>query len=130
MILSVRLDYTKCKNEQQFKMLYIKEWNKGESTYFCIETEETIKGFPDVLSINKKTQTAFFQEFKYTQNGKIKFQPTQPSFYKAHADLNIAVVAYNWLTDKVHIFSVKELFKNGSPYQMNDKAEVDLRRAE
>ena len=45
-------------------------------------------------------------------------------------DLNISVAAYNYMTDKVHIFKVKELFKDGSPYQINDKAEVDLRRAE
>ena len=41
MILEVKLDYTKCKNEQQFKKLYIKEWSKGYYKYFCIETEET-----------------------------------------------------------------------------------------
>lgn len=130
MILDVKLDYTKCKNEQQFKMLYIKEWNKGGFHHFCIETEETIKGFPDVLSVDKATGKAYFYEFKFTQNGKIKFQPTQPSFYKKYTDLTIGIVAYNYLTNKVHIFSVKELFKDGSPYQINDKAEVDLRRAE
>lgn len=130
MILDVKLDYTKCKNEQQFKKLYIKEWSKGAYKYFCIETEETIKGFPDVLCINKITQNASFIEFKFTQTGKIKFQPTQPAFYRSNMDLNISVAAYNYMTDKVHIFKVKELFKDGSPYQINDKAEVDLRRAE
>ena len=110
MILDVKLDYTKCKNEQQFKKLYIKEWSKGYYKYFCIETEETIKGFPDVLCINRNTQNASFIEFKFTQTGKIKFQPTQPAFYRNNMDLNISVAAYNCTTDKVHIFKEKELF--------------------
>ena len=58
MILEVKLDYTKCKNEQQFKKLYIKEWSKGYYKYLWIETDETIKGFADGLCINKSTQSA------------------------------------------------------------------------
>lgn len=131
MILPNTADYSKCKDEQSFKMLFLKSApNKKDFYMFCIETEETIKGFPDVLCINKETDKASFEEFKYTKTGKIKFQPTQPSFYKKYNTLPIAVVAYNAKTNKVHWFLTNELFNKESPYYMNEKAEVDLSKAE
>lgn len=127
MILKTDVDYSKCKNEQEFKMLFIKSApNKNQFYNFCIETEETVKGFPDVLCIHKETDLASFEEFKYTKTGKIKFQPTQPAFYKKYNDLPITIVAYDAKTDKVHTFMTYELFDRNSPYCMNEKAEVDL----
>ena len=61
---------------------------------------------------------------------KIKFQPTQPSFYKKYCHLPIKVIAYNAKTDKVHTFMTYELFMKASPYYMNERAEVDLNKAE
>ena len=40
------------------------------------------------------------------------------------------VIAYNAKTDKVHSFMTNELFMKESPYCMNEKAEVDLCKAE
>ena len=131
MILKTDVDYSKCKNEQEFKMLFIKLAKNQKDFYtFCIETEETVKGFPDVLCIHKETGVAYFEEFKYTKTGKIKFQPTQPAFYKKYNDLPITIVAYDAKTDKVHMFRTNELFMKASPYYMNEKAEVDLCKAE
>lgn len=131
MILPNTADFTKCKDEQQFKMLFLKHIpNKEAFNCFCIETEETVKGFPDVLCIHKETDLASFEEFKYTKTGKIKFQPTQPAFYKKYNDLPIIVIAYNAKTNKVHTFMTNELFMKASPYYMNERAEVDLNKAE
>lgn len=131
MILQNTVDYSKCKNEQEFKMLFLKHIpNKEAFNHFCIETEETVKGFPDVLGIHKETYATSFMEFKYTKTGKIKFQPTQPAFYKKYKDLDIIVIAYNAKTDKVHSFMTNELFMKESPYYMNERAEVDLCKAE
>ena len=131
MILPNTADYSKCKDEQSFKMLFLKHIpNKEAFNHFCIETEETVKGFPDVLCIHKETDLASFEEFKYTKTGKIKFQSTQPAFYKKYKDLAIMVIAYNAKTDKVHTFMTNELFDKNSPYYMNEKAEVDLNKAE
>lgn len=131
MILPNTADYSKCKNEQEFKMLFLKHIpNKEAFNHFCIETEETVKGFPDVLGIHKETYVASFMEFKYTKTGKIKFQPTQPAFYKKYTNLVINVIAYNAKTDKVHAFITEDLFDKGSLYYMNEKAEVDLNKAE
>jgi hypothetical protein len=98
--------------------------------FFCIETEETVKGFPDAIQIAKRDRTCTFYEFKYTKTGKIKFQPTQPAFYKAHPDLKIRVVAYNAKTNCLHHFETSLLFNKDSRYCMNEKAEVDLNKAE
>lgn len=123
--------FNTCRNEQEFKMKFIKNAsNKDNFHAFCIETEETVKGFPDVMCIRKDNNEVSFEEFKFTKTGKIKFQPTQPSFYKKYVSLFILIVAYNAKTDTVHTFSPALLFDKESPYCMNEKAEVDLCKAE
>lgn len=123
--------YSKCQNEQQFKMAWLKRY-EGQYGYtrFPIETEETIKGFPDVLCVNNCDSHCYFIEFKFTKTGKIKFQPTQPAFYKAHPRLAIKVLAYNAKTEAVHEFVTDCLFDKDSKYYINEKAEVDLTKAE
>lgn len=89
-----------------------------------------MKGFPDVMSVCRETTKSIFFEFKFTKTGKIKFQPTQPAFYKAHSDMNIWIVAFNRKTGNVHEFYAKELFNNKSAYRLNLKAEVNLNKVE
>lgn len=125
----MEIDYSDCKNEQQFKMKYIKnELKRMYRHVFCIETEETIAGFPDVLVLDYLGKATFF-EFKYSSSGgKIKFQPTQPAFYRKHPDLDIYVVAYNKKTSSVVTFSSQTLStkQNEGTFYMNEKAEVQL----
>lgn len=131
MVIESKVNYSKCKNEQEFKKLFLKSAkNKQDFYIFCIETEETVRGFPDVLCITKSEDKASFEEFKYTKTGKIKFQSTQPAFYKKYSTLPIIVVAYNAKTDKIHCFKTHELFDKESPYYMNVNSEVDLNKAE
>ena len=124
------ISYLGCQNEQQFKMKWLKAHELSKIVPFCIETEETVKGFPDVLCIDKVTKQVHFLEFKFTKSGKIKFQPTQPAFYKKHYYLPIKIVAYNAKTLTVHYIMKEDLFQESSAYKMNEKAEVDLRKAE
>lgn len=129
-----KLDFFDCKDEQKFKMKYIREVLKPQfSRVFCIETEETVRGFPDVMCLEYKsaplfTTPALFVEFKYSNaQGKIKFQPTQPAFYKANNEvMHIMIVAYNKKTNKVHCFTTSCLFNKDDRYHMNEKAEVQL----
>lgn len=123
-ISDVNDTYAGCENEQQFKKLYcvteLKKQNSGQKI-FNIETEETVAGFPDVMelvtiSAGSCTQ-AFFYEFKISDlSGSIKFQPTQPAFYKYNSELPIEVVAYNRLSKRVHLFRTNEIFDKNSPY--------------
>lgn len=129
-----KLDFSDCKNEQQFKMKYIREVLKPQfERIFCIETEETVRGFPDVMCLEGSTKSflltrASFFEFKYSNaQGKIKFQPTQPAFYRANNEvMHIMIVAYNKKANKVHEFTASCLFNKDSPFCLNEKAEVDL----
>lgn len=121
--------YAKCKDEQSFKMMWLKENQSGEHYRFCIETEETVKGFPDVMEINKRSSVTCFLEFKFTKTGRIKFQPTQPAFYKSHPEMKIYIIAYNAKTKNLHLFQSGLLFSDGV-CKMNEKAEVDLCKVE
>ena len=125
-ISNVSDTYAGCANEQQFKKLYctteLKKQSSGQKI-FNIETEETVAGFPDVMELwtanlqaGSCTQ-AFFYEFKISDlSGSIKFQPTQPAFYKYNPELPIKVVAYNRFSKRVHVFSTNEIFDKSSPY--------------
>lgn len=124
------MNYNKCKNEQDFKMAWFRRFKRYYADMFCIETEETVGGFPDVMALGYNQQAHFF-EFKYTKTGKIKFQPTQPAFYKAHDTMDIEVIAL-WVDVSgvyTYQFSVKKLFEKGSPFEMNERGEVDLHHA-
>lgn len=122
-------DFSDCKNEQQFKMKYIKTMFKPfYDRVFCIETEETVKGFPDVMCLSGTK--AYFFEFKYSNaQGKIKFQPTQPAFYRLNNKyMHIWIVAYNKKTNTVVQFPAgcMSCNKEGAQYYINEKAEVQL----
>lgn len=122
------MKFSDCKTEQAFKMLYVKTVLKPIYQYvFCIETEETIKGFPDVMCITKEGKVRFF-EFKYTHSNKIKFQPTQPAFYRQCPDLDVWVIAYKAKTDEIVEFPVWDMStkKGEKKYFLDERAEVQL----
>ena len=124
MICNVTDTYLTCKDEQDFKKLYCiaelkKKYQDCVQRIFCIETEETVAGFPDVMELLiDRTIRAHFYEFKFSdRRGNIKFQPTQPAFYKMYPEMEICVVAYNCVSKRVHLFSTNEIFDKDSPYR-------------
>lgn len=127
--------YVNCKYEQDFKMRFIKETFKPVRyrKVFCIETEETIAGFPDVMMLtcsNCGNKAEFF-EFKFSNSkGVIKFQPTQPPFYRKNPEMGVIVVAYNQKTKVLHIFPASDIFDKNSRYAMNPRAEINLCKVE
>ena len=135
------MGYSECRSEQEFKMEWIRRNKDKFLKLFCIETEETVDGFPDVLAIReadsfdaegnkkRKVQTVTFIEFKFARNGWIKFRPSQPAFYKANKELDIEVCALCEHKGKfyIHGFYVSELFRESSMYKMNDKNMVNLK---
>lgn len=115
--------YLTCKEEQDFKKLYCvteikKKYENTVQKIFNIETEETVAGFPDVMELLiDSTIRAHFYEFKFSDNrGNIKFQPTQPAFYKRNPEMEICIIAYNCVSKRVHLFRTKEIFDKDSPY--------------
>ena len=114
--------------ESDFKKAVVDNWKSTHAyaSVFCIESEETVPGFPDVLAIGHTQKTELF-EFKASDaKGIIKFQRTQPLFYKNNMNLDITVAAYN-NKDGTHIyFPVLSLFCKGDGYCLNSKNEVQL----
>ena len=115
--------YLTCRDEQEFKKLYCvteikKRYHITVQKIFNIETEETVAGFPDVMELLiDSTIRAHFYEFKFSdRRGNIKFQPTQPAFYKRNPEMEICVVAYNCVSKRVHLFRTNEIFDKESPY--------------
>lgn len=131
-ISNVSDDFVKCVDEQAFKKLYCslrlrhKELkNQKNQKIFCIETEETVAGFPDVMELFTSSSCAMavhFYEFKASDRyGNIEFQPTQPAFYKSNEDLKVRVIAYNRKSHRVHTFSASEIFNKDSPYHTTNR---------
>jgi hypothetical protein len=82
--------------EAQLKADVIFQWNKclNGITHLQIETEETEPGFPDVLSLQPSGYR--LTEFKVSdRNGVVKFQKSQPRFYRWHPDLVIDIMAWD-----------------------------------
>ena len=82
------------KTEAAFKSWFVDVLRGDGGTPFCIETEETEPGFPDVLEI--KGGKAVLYEMKLAnKKGIFKMQKTQPLFYKKHQNLQIYVVIWD-----------------------------------
>lgn len=132
-------EYSKCSNEQQFKMACIRNMKKqnlinkiDNVSLFCIETEETVLGFPDVMQLTctKDKNVCEFYEFKFSNDkGWIHFQPAQPAFYRMNPGMKITVVAYNKQTKNVHVFDAHET-SNISSYYCPELGRVNLTTAE
>ena len=122
------MKYEQCLTEQQFKMEWIRRHKKEYIAVFPIETEETVKGFPDVLAIhefNKDVQTPYLLEFKKARNGVVEFQSTQPAFYKANPKLYIYMIALVKYEAKTYVISLPSQIVMDC---LKGKTRLDLRR--
>ena len=127
------MKWADCKTEQAFKMEWIRRHKSDSAKYFCIETEETIKGFPDVLAVVRGAlnhQFPKFFEFKKARKGWIEFQPTQPAFYKANRELDISIIALVENKGKHYIVSFPAIWllsDDLSYYGLKGGLRLDLR---
>lgn len=118
------MKYSECRTEQAFKMEWIRQHRKDFTDIFCIETEETVKGFPDVLTLDENG-LAQFAEFKRARKGIIHFQPTQPAFYKSHPNMLISVIS---LVENKGKFYVVTLPVQVVMAELNSTLQLDLRK--
>ena len=116
------------KNEKEFKRYLMNNLKdtKNLLALFEIETEETLLGSPDVLAITRENRAVLY-EFKYSnKQGVIKFQPTQPAFYKANKELDIEIIALDTRFNNYHIIQACELFTEKGRYKISDTGKVKL----
>jgi len=65
---------------------------------------------PDLLIVDSKDR-AIFIEVKYARKGVITFKKTQLPWYKRHGNLCIGILAYNDLTENVHLINSKFILR-------------------
>ena len=102
------------KDEEAFKAALLAKWRKNNNSiyYFEIENEEKEPGMPDVLAMpfTPLKTPAWFYEFKISDdNGFIKFEKSQPLFYKRYKNLVIRIIAWDKRHNRIIIIDVKEL---------------------
>lgn len=109
--------------EQEFKEYDLKRLIRSNShlDYICIETEETCAGFPDVIVTDRSLfDPTTYMEYKVSDSdGVIKFQRSQPIFYKKHSHLDVLIVAYNNKTGHRVAFTKDKLFDVDSPFYLS-----------
>lgn len=127
----IYVESMKCraKNEQEFKMFFLRKNSIDYDSYFCIETEETCVGFPDVMVLWKDSEIPTFYEFKYAKkDGTIKFQKTQPSFMRKNGKkMRIRIVAYDAEEGKVYNIPSDYLFGESAQRSVEPDGTFDLR---
>ena len=121
------------KSEQEYKMNKIRELcsNPVISTdYVLVESPLTASGFPDLLlqrvhpSGKKKY---YFIEFKISdESGAIKFQNTQPAYYRRHSTFPFLIFAFNRKTGREVHFTTKALFNPSHKYYLNNTLRLRL----
>jgi hypothetical protein len=122
-------------SEAKFKAAIIKLW-KSEGIFdeiFCIETEETEPGFPDVMvKLNDQEVYKFF-EFKVSDaKGLIEFTKNQPRFYLFHRGMDIQVLAldnrvpFDKDSRSMVMFPVSKIFEKGGQFELSDRRQVQL----
>ena len=100
--------YSACRNELEFKKKNLKDWFSNKKFFsFCIETAQTIWGFPDVLVFDREQEKTYYIEYKFTNTGIIKFQPTQIAFFKKYKGLGVICISYNKKNKNVYVFDVE-----------------------
>lgn len=83
--------------EERFKQDALRAWRNLRDgwSYFCIESPGTADGFPDVLAVSDRGRYQLF-EFKVSDSeGCVRFQKTQPLFYKKNAGLTMFILAWD-----------------------------------
>jgi len=89
--------------EKQIEPDIIKELLRVFPEVFPIESEETVRGFPDILAESTEN-TAYHFELKVVHpDGTVRFERSQPVFYRRNWRLNILCLLYQ---DKDHIYIV------------------------
>lgn len=115
------------KQESEFKAETIKRWlDIGHfDRVFCIESDETVPGFPDCLCHDDDGFHLY--EFKSSdERGDIKFKKTQPRFYLQNKCIDVAIIAFDNRNGKTHVFPASDLFDASSQYRISKSFTVRL----
>ena len=109
-------------DEAAFKNKYISIVRNDKDRFKeILAIENTVEpGMPDLILVDNKDRS-YFVEVKYAKKGIISFKKTQIPWYRRHQHMNISVLAYNDLTQNIHVIDASVILL---------KAETTLYRLE
>ena len=99
--------------EKEFSKLVVTQLRKHFNTVFSIETEETVKGFPDIM-VMPDLNKAVFLELKVGTK-YIQLQHTQLAFAKLHKEMSIGLCFFNQITRDIYFLLDIKTLENIKP---------------
>lgn len=105
--------------EKEFSRWLLTQLRKHFRTAFSIETEETVKGFPDIMVVSAGSKAAFMELKIGTKY--IQLQHTQLAFAKLHEEMIIGLCIFNQTTGSIYFLPDIKKLENIKPAKTTDK---------
>lgn len=107
------------RTEKEFSRWLVAQLRKHFNTVFSIETEETVKGFPDIMIMPTLNKTVFM-ELKVGLKD-IQLQHTQLAFAKRHKEMSIGLCIFNQDTGSIYFLPDIKRLEEIKPAKVTDK---------
>lgn len=107
------------RTEKEFSRWLVAQLRKHFNTVFSIETEETVKGFPDIFVMSSSEKVVFI-ELKVGTTF-IHLQHTQLAFAKRHKEMSIGLCIFNQDTGSIYFLPDIKRLEEIKPAKVTDK---------
>lgn len=107
------------RTEKEFSSWLVSQLRKHFNTVFSIETEETVKGFPDIMIMPTLNKVAFM-ELKVGSHD-IHLQHTQLAFAKRHKEMSIGLCVFDQAPGSIYFLPDIKMLEKIKPAKTTDK---------
>lgn len=107
------------RTEKEFSKWLVAQLRIHFKTVFSIETEETVKGFPDIMVIPTLNKASFIELKVGTKH--IHLQHTQLAFAKRHEEMSIGLCIFNQDTRNIYFLPDIKKLEEIKPSKVTDK---------
>lgn len=107
------------RTEKEFSGWLVAQLRRHFNSVFSIETEETVKGFPDIMVVSAGSRAAFIELKVGTQY--IHLQHTQLAFAKRHEEMTIGLCVFNQSTRSIYFLPDIKMLEKIKPAKTTDK---------
>lgn len=107
------------RTEKEFSKWLVTQLRRHFNTVFSVETEETVKGFPDIMIMPTLNKVAFMELKVGTKY--IHLQHTQLAFAKLHEEMSIGLCIFNQDTRSIYFLPDIKMLENIKPAKTTDK---------
>lgn len=107
------------RTEKEFSKWIVAQLRRHFKTVFSIETEETVKGFPDIMVMSALNKASFI-ELKVGSKD-IHLQHTQLAFAKCHPEMSIGLCIFNQDTRSIYFLPDIKRLEEIKPSKVTEK---------